>query len=104
MKVKMGIGFLEGDKRPPREAFQTWWEPPGKADRNQSWGGLTCGNGDAVEGSSQKSGPEPTEHANTTACSHQIGEESFILCEIPSAHHDTRWVYPKLHGCLKSNF
>ena len=38
MKVKMGIGFLEGDKRPPREAFQTWWEPPGKADRETTAG------------------------------------------------------------------
>ena len=104
--MKVGIGFLEGNKCPPGRHFKPDESPQAKADRetNQSWGGLTFCNWDAAEGSSRKSGPEPMEHANTMAGSHRIREESFILCEVPSTHHDTQWVYPKLHRCLKSNF
>lgn len=52
--------------------------------RNQSWGGLTFYNWDAAEGSSQKSGPELIQHANTTAGSHQINQNRLFSVRFPA--------------------
>ena len=75
---------------------------PGKAERETR----------ALEGSHVSTGmqlgeavrPRADRERNTTAGCHPVREELFILCEVPSAHHDTQRVYPKLDGCLKSNF
>lgn len=52
--------------------------------RNQSWGGLTFYNWDAAEGSSQKSGPELIQHANTTAGSHRINQNRLFSVRFPA--------------------